>query len=755
MKLDKILDDNIILVIPDIAKKNIVKYISNLDKMYNLKIITFNEIKEHLFFSYDYKTIHYLCNKENINYNTSKKYLENMYYLIDKNSSYLSNLKQDLEDTILLYKDNLFKSYIKNKKIYFYGFTTISKWQQKIIDILNEVSNVEIVNEEEINVKPQVYEFNKINEEITFIANDIISKNLDLNKVYIANITNDYKEEIRRIFNNFNLPINFKDNISLYDNYYGINYLTDFNLDNIKDNDIKNKVIEALNKYYFIDDKKSIKDELKGLFKETKIKRNKYKTVINEIELKNNFINDDSYIYLIGFNNSIPKIYKDEDYFSDNVKPSYLDTSVDKNILEKKAWDKILKNTKNLTVTYSTSTLSGSCKKSPLLEDFEIIKKTNETISNYSNSNNIYNLSLEIDNYIKNKNISDNLKDLLATYKLNYNTYDNKYKNIEEVFDTFNFSYTKLNSYYECGFKYYLDYILRLTPYKNTFDTFLGSLFHYILSKVYDDNFDFETSKLEFMNENNFDLTLENKVFLNKTLKELKVFIDYIKKHYDETSFKEVEKEIALEINIDNVKFTGIIDKVMKNGDNVCLIDYKTGSITLDLSTVKNGLNLQLPIYIYLMKKVYPNSKIVGIYLEHIISPLFNNTGISIKDQQEDHFKLTGYSINDENIIKSFDESFEKSKYIKSMTFTDKGFGRFSKVLNEEDFNKLKDIAEEKITEAIKNIKNCDFTINPKILGMNNLSCAFCPYKSICFVKEQDYVNIKSDDILKGSDNDA
>jgi len=755
MKLDKILDDNIILVIPDIAKNNIIKYISNLDKMYSLKIMTFNEIKEHLFFSYDYKTIHYLCNKENINYNTAKKYLENMYYLIDKNSSYLSNLKQDLEDTDLLYKDDLFKSYIKNKKIYFYGFTTISKWQQKIIDILATFTNVEIANESDVNIEPQVYEFNKINEEITFIANDIISKNLDLNKVYIANITNEYKEEIRRIFNNFNLPINFKDNISLYDNYYGINFLFDFNLDNIKDNDIKNKVVETLNKYYFIDDKNSIKDELKGLFKETKIKQNKYKTAINEIELKNNFINEDSYIYLIGFNNSIPKIYKDEDYFSDNVKPSYIDTSVDKNILEKKAWNKILKNTKNLTITYSTSTLSGSCKKSPLLEDFEIIKKTNETISNYSNSNNIYNLSLEIDNYIKNKNITDNLKDLLATYKLNYNTYDNKYKNIEEVFDTFNFSYTKLNSYYECGFKYYLDYILRLTPYNNTFDTFLGSLFHYILSKVYDDNFDFETSKLEFMNENNFDLTLENKVFLNKTLEELKVFIDYIKKHYDETSFKEVEKEIALEINIDNVKFTGIIDKVMKNGDNVCLIDYKTGLITLDLSTIKNGLNMQLPIYIYLMKKIYPNSKIVGIYLEHIISPLFNNTGVSIKDQQEDHFKLTGYSINDENIIKSFDESFEKSKYIKSMTFTDKGFGRFSKVLNEEDFDKLKDIAEEKITEAIKNIKNCDFTINPKILGMNNLSCVYCPYKSICFVKEQDYVNIKSDDILKGSDSDA
>lgn len=755
MKLDKILDDNIILVIPDIAKKNIVKYISNIDKMYSLKIMTFKEIMEHLFFSYDYKTIHYLCNKENINYNTAKKYIENMYYLIDKDSSYLSKLKQELIDNNLLYKDNLFKNYIKSKKIYFYGFTTISKWQQKIIDILATFTNVEIANESDINYEPQVYEFNKINEEITFIANDIISKNLDLNKVFIANITNDYKEEIRRIFNNFNLPINFKNDTSLYDNYYGINYLNDFNLDNIKDNDIKNKIIEVLNKYYFIDNKQSIKDELKGLFKETKIKTKKYKTAINEIELKNNFLNDDSYIYLIGFNNNVPKIYKDEDYFSDNVKPIYLDTSVDKNILEKKSWEKILKNTKNLIITYSTSTLSGSCKKSPLLEEFNIIKKENEVISKYSNSNNIYNLSLEIENYIKNKTITDNLKDLLATYKSNYNTYDNKYKNIEEIFDTFNFSYTKLNSYYECGFKYYLDYILRLTPYKNTFDTFLGSLFHYILSKVYDKDFDFNKVKLEFMTENNFDLTLENKVFLNKTLEELKVFINYLKNHYEETSFKEIEKEITLEVNIDNVKFIGIIDKVMKNGDDIVLIDYKTGSITLDLSTVKNGLNLQLPIYIYLMKKIYPNSKIVGIYLEHIISPLFNNTGVSIKEQQEDHFKLTGYSINNENIIKRFDETFEKSKYIKSMTFTDKGFGRFSKVLNEEDFDKLKDIAEEKINEAIKNIKKCDFTINPKILGMNNLSCTYCPYKSVCFVKEDDYVNIQSDDILKGSDNDA
>ena len=39
MSLDEILDDNIILIIPNTSKNSIVKYISSLDKMYNLKTL--------------------------------------------------------------------------------------------------------------------------------------------------------------------------------------------------------------------------------------------------------------------------------------------------------------------------------------------------------------------------------------------------------------------------------------------------------------------------------------------------------------------------------------------------------------------------------------------------------------------------------------------------------------------------------------------------------------------------------------------
>lgn len=750
MNLDEILDDNIILIIPNTSKNSIVKYISSLDKMYNLKIMTFSEVLEHLFFSYDYKTIHYLI-ELGLNYNTSIKYLENMYYLIDDDfnnrQKELVNLKNELEEHNLLYKDKYFKSSLKNKKIYFYGFNYLSKWQNKVLELLNEITTTTNISDNK-NYQPQVFEFNAIKDEITFIANDIIEKSLDLNKVFIANITSSYKEEIRRIFNNFGIPINFKNETTLYDTYYGLNFLNDFNLDNIKDNDIKNLIIDCLNKYYFIDEFSTIKDELKYLFKKTKIKVKKYKNAVNEINLVDNYIDDSYYIYLIGCNNTLPINYKDEDYFSDIVKPSYLDKSYEKNTLEYNKWLKIFKNTKNLTITYSMNTLSGSVSKSKLLNDFNVSKK-DFLISKYSNSNNIYNMSVELDNYVKNKKISNALKDLLATYKLNYNTYSNKYQNTNETFSNFNFSYTKLNTFYECSFKYYLEYVLKLRQFDNTFDTYLGSLFHFILSKIYDDNFDFETTKNLYLKDNLFPLTLENKVFLNKTLNELKDFIIYVKSHLEETEFTEIYKELTLEVLFDDVKFTGIIDKFMKKDENVALIDYKTGSININLSTIKSGLNMQLPIYVYLIKKVYPSTKIVGIYLEHIISPLFNKTCESIKLQKEDYYKLTGYSIDNIDVIKDFDKTFEKSKYIKSMTYNDKGFGRFSKVLNEDDFDKLSVIAEEKIKEAIKNIKESNFTINPKILGINNLSCNFCPYKSICFVTEKDYVYIKEDDTFK------
>lgn len=755
------LEQNSILIIPNNIRKKVLKHLNNESKLFNIKIMTFNEVKKSLYFDYNEKTLYYLINNKNISYKNSKEYLDNLYYIDKINNNKINELKdikEELDNNQLLIYDIFFKNTIKDKKIYIYGFTYINKYYQKIINDLKTYTKVEIINDNK-NYKHKIYEFSNINDEIEFIINDIIEKKLDLNKVFISGINSEYKSTIKRIFSNYNIKINLNNNNNLYNIKYATEYLDSFDLDKVKDMEIKNKIINILNKYYFIKDKKEIKNILIEEFKQTKIKDKLYNNAVNEIELIDNVINDDEYIYLIGFNKEyIPKVFKDEDFINDLEKPYFLETTIEKNNNEYIKWGNIIKNIKNLTITYSKENLKGSLNPSSLIEENNYeVEKYNYKISRFSNKSNIFNLANLLDQNIKYDSYNDNIDKLLSTYKnINYLTYNNKYKQIDYK-ENFTLSYTKLNSYYECAFKYYCDYILKLQPYEQTFDAYAGSLCHHILQNMFNDNFDFNKEMNEYLNNNPFEFTKENKVFLDKMLEDLKYVIKFIKNHYSQTKYKEIECEKNINLEIDNIKFTGIIDKVMKYNDNIALIDYKTGETDIDLRLANYGLKLQLPVYIYLIKNIYPKSNITGIYLQHIITPIINKkANKDLTDQVNDQLKLTGYTINQPELISEFDPTYEKSYYIKCMNFTEKGFSKNSKVLSKEDFNNIYSFTENKIKEAIQNIKEGKFDINPKIKGIDNISCKYCPYKSICFMTDKDLVEIIPDDELSflGGQND-
>ena len=202
------------------------------------------------------------------------------------------------------------------------------------------------------------------------------------------------------------------------------------------------------------------------------------------------------------------------------------------------------------------------------------------------------------------------------------------------------------------------------------------------------------------------------------------------------------EKKIDIDYG-DNVKFSGIIDKILYKEDNdktyVALIDYKTGNDDISLKYINYGLNMQLPIYLYLSN--YLNLRNVvycGFYLQRL--------NIIEKD-----YRLLGYSNSDKDILSMIDNNYDNSKIIKSMkTLKDGSFYNYAKVLSNEDIDRIKEITEEKIKEVIFNIKNNRFDINPKTSFGNNLGCEFCKYSDICFVKKKDMVSI--DDKLVGSD---
>ena len=120
--------------------------------------------------------------------------------------------------------------------------------------------------------------------------------------------------------------------------------------------------------------------------------------------------------------------------------------------------------------------------------------------------------------------------------------------------------------------------------------------------------------------------------------------IKVVKEQHDNLQYKELLLEEKVHINLDNednisTSFIGFIDKIIYNEDKgfkkIAIIDYKTGNVDLNLDNLEYGINMQLPIYIYLAKRSdkLSNSVIVGFYLQRILS---------------DDLKLLGYSTNNE-----------------------------------------------------------------------------------------------------------
>ena len=772
MLLDNYLKDDLILIIPYNLKSKIIEYLSSLNNLYNIKIMTFEELKKHLLFNYNSKTINYIMKENNISYSNALELINNMYFLFDdkydnKKIDNLNNLKKELIENKLLIFDQYFKKGLKSKEIIIYGFDYINRFNLKLVDILKSITKTTIIKKEYEQYIPVVHNFLHLNYEIEFIANDILTKKIPLNNVYIYGTNKDNINTVKRIFNNYNININLPPESSLYETKIGYELLNNLKtienyLESIKDANIKKQLINILNNYYWINNKEDIKEMLIYELKHVKLQNPKYDNAVNITELFNEYFNDNDYVYIIDFNNPyIPKIYKDTDFICDSEKFPFLETSIEKSIIEKENWYKVICGIKNLTITSINQNLNGILKPSTLVSDYNI-EFINEDykISNYSNESNLYNLGLLLDEYQKYGSINKELPNLISTYpNHNYLSYNNKYSKIKYK-DNFkyNLSYSKMNAYYECPFKFYCDNILKLNQFEDTFDTYLGSLIHFILSKIYEPTFDFEQAKNDFLENNSFELTLENKMFLNKILDELKDAIKYIKSFQNITKYQSIETEKRIITNINDIDFIGIIDKMLSYDNNYVLIDYKTGNPDIDLRLASFGLNLQLPTYAYLIKSIYPNSNITGIYLEHVLKPLFNKEkDLTIKEQYEKSLKLMGYTLGDESKLKDFDPTYENSEYIHGLKLTSNGFSSYSKVLTKNNFEKLAKLTEEKIIECISNINKANFVIEPKIVNGENITCAYCKYKSVCFKTEKDNKYISLDNnlaFLEGDENE-
>ena len=758
--MNEYIKDNLLIICPNEEKIKILDNLSKDDKLYDIKFMTKEEFKNNYYFSYDEKTLHYLLTKYKLNLDVAKVYLKNLY-VIDINKEYsssklnfLQSIKKELLENKLLEENNNFKNYISTKNILVKSYYNLDKYEEEMLNAKLELPASTLNN--------KVVECNTLEEEVNHVCLkilDLLKEGIDINKIYLANISNDYFYTINKLFKYYNIPINLDMNNSIYGTKVVKDYLETKTLD-LDDKDklpINRKLVNILSSLSSLDDNtKEYETILIDKLKSTKLSIKRKQNAINIKDIYKESFSSDEYVFVLGFNQDVlPKMEKDISYINDAIKDevSLYNTSY-LNKRNKEALIYILSNIKNLYLSYKLSSPFSSFYKSSLITDLnlEVIKPVQDLL----NKSNLYNkirLAEKLDLYNLYGEKDETLTKLYTHYNIPYNTYSNSFTGINN--DTYltnlpyplKLSYTSLNSYNECAFKYYIKYVLKLDKYEDTFAAFIGSLYHNILELYQKTNFDFETEYRKYLEKR--ELTLKEKMLLIRIKKDLIHLIESLKQQqlltgYDETLFeKKVEVELDKKVS---VIFTGTIDKIMyykKIEDTYfTLVDYKTGFIDTHIEPMKYGLHMQLPVYLYLIhySKVFANPIFTGIYYQNIMFNYPTWTGKKDSEQiYKENLMLQGYSTEDTSVLARFDSTFEKSEYIKSMSYTEeKGFGTYAKTISDETLYDLVQYTKNHISKKTDEILASKFDINPKVYAGKNIACEFCKFKDLCFMKEQD-----------------
>ncbi len=764
MKVLDYLKDNLLIITSNNAKEKIIQKIS-LEPIFNYKILTMDELKQELFFSYDIDAILYIVNKYNIKPENANEYINYMYFLEDKEykSSKLNMLlkiKKELEENNLLKKDELFLNIIKNMEVVVYGIDILSKENTKILQKLPQ--KYTFIKDDMCKKINTIYKFDTIHEEINYLLNEIsslIKKRIKPEKIKIANVDSSYEFLLNSYFSMYNLHVNSLTKNKLFylpsvqkflaklkiskDLFHETN---EFILTSPNEK-ITSLLINTVNVFVGKDNYFST---LKYKLKNVSIPNICYENEIEIIDLKDNIFATDEYIFVLSVNQGVyPKIYKNED-FLDNIEKNELgiDTSNDKNIYEKERFKILLCKNTNMNFSYKLKDSFKSYEKSFVANNSSIIEKKyefNNKIS-YSKKQNELELASIYDSIylpIDNERVSL----LNNTYDIPYKNYNNQFvkfdKNkIREYIskNNINLSYSSLDNFYKCGFKYYMANVLKLSTFESSPATEIGNLFHETLQHSDDTDFDFD----KFYAERVKDIVEKNTIFYANKLKEtLRNIIKINNENKRYTLLSNSLKEKKIEVTYDhpiNIKFKGFVDKIMYMIEDdktyVAIIDYKTGNPDIDVSKVEFGLSMQLPMYLYLLKHTeeFKNVVITGFYLQKLL----NDSNKAKEDPYvalANSLKYQGYSNSSLSVISKFDFTYENSKVIKSLKLTKEGnFSGTSKVLSSKEMDEIANQVENKIKEAIEKICDGDFYINPKFLNGENVSCEFCEFKNCCFM---------------------
>lgn len=753
------------IICDEYTKKQIIKRYSNDFKKYTF--LSYKDLENKIFGTPNNKAILLLMDNYNLSYELALEYIKYIPYVDDITYNNLKldsivSAKRFLIQNNLFFIDPFFIYRLKNNPVTFIDIEE-NITVEKLKTIISNYTKIYSYNSNTSKYLPKVYRFDNITKEALFVFNkiaDLVKTGVSLNNIHIHNLDSEYSFIFKRLSKSYGLPID----IEPITNINNLNIAKEFILlSEQKDN--YNEILELLDsksEYYtsifniIVDYDLEQENPKKYIsffiekFKSIKYKEPKYDSMIKTKHQKS--YSDDDYVFFVGLNlGSAPQVYKDDEYLSDEeLAMINLSTSTMKNEVSKNNLKDILLKTKNIYISYKSTNEKGECFKSNIIDELGLKEEAPSVDYGYSYIEDYLRLGTLYSEYIKYKQLDEDLK-LYDLSFLNYNSFDNKYKIINDdiINDRFKdkplkMSYSSIKTYFECPFAYYADRILGLNEFKPNMAARLGTFSHAVVEDSYNEDFDFNKSVIK--NTLEYATDSKDKFYFSVMEEVLSSLINYNRQHEQLSVLTDIEREAHIQYITDEYIFEGYIDKIMYKEINneiyAAIIDYKTGKDYISLDNVYDGFHLQLPSYMFLLSKYekFKDKKlhIIGIYLQKVNIISLDNT-LDIVMQREKSFRLQGFTVKSHELIGLLDPGYNKSDYIQSLSTLKSGdFSKYSKLITVDEQKELIDLVDQLINSVNKDIKSAKFDIEPKLINQKNQSCTFCKYKDLCYMKYDD-----------------
>lgn len=177
---------------------------------------------------------------------------------------------------------------------------------------------------------------------------------------------------------------------------------------------------------------------------------------------------------------------------------------------------------------------------------------------------------------------------------------------------------------------------------------------------------------------------------------------------------KKYSKKLLKKYNVDKIKFSGSIDRIDKKNNNYLLIDYKNSETDFKYINFYNGEASQLLIYMLALETLYEKNyeSILGVFYREISSINLNYN----------KYRLRGLINKDILLQEDFSKNISNVAYTRVTKNNDIHASDKYKAYSSNEFNKILNINIDNILKVIDKINNFEFNVDDELVTLYKMS---------------------------------